>query len=284
VSPTESSAAETHCAFRLRYGPWALVTGASSGIGEHFARQLAARGFNVVVVARRTTLLDALASELTHAHGIEVKTLGADLSTVESVRQVAEACADKDIGLVVCNAGFGLKGEHSEQPPERIQSMVVLNCLVPALLAQSWSKTLATRGRGGLVFTGSLEGFVGFPYSSAYAASKAFVLSLGEGLSGELRRSGVDVLVVAPGPTDTDAPRLQGVDRSALIGLMTPADVAAQALSHLGKRPVFVPGALNRALVGTITTLPRRVSSRLVGWGMRRALERSGWTSSLPPH
>lgn len=269
-------------AFGLRYGPWAIVTGASSGIGEHFARRLAVRGCNLVLVARRSDLLDALAAELMAAHGIEVETLVADLSEVESVTLVADACAHKDIGLLVCNAGFGLKGQHSEQSPERLQSMVILNCLVPALLAQTWAKTLVARGRGGLVFTGSIEGFVGFPYSSAYAASKAFILSLGEGLWGELRGSGVDVLVVAPGPTDTEAPRLQGVDRSALIGLMAPGTVAEQALSHLGKRPVFVPGALNRALVGTMTTLPRRMGSRLVGWGMRRALLSSGWAPPKP--
>lgn len=269
-------------AFSSCYGPWAVVTGASSGIGEQFARALAARGCNLVVVARRADRLDALATELSTGGGVEVETLALDLAEPGSVSRVVAGCAGKDVGLVVSNAGFGLKGLHHQQSESRLEAMVAVNCLAPALLARAFGPALMERGRGGLIFTGSIEGFVGFPLSAAYAATKAFVLSLGEGLWGELHSQGVDVLVVAPGSTDTEALELQGIDKSTLVGIMSPATVVEGALEQLGKRPVHIAGAMNRALVGAVAALPRRAGVGLVGWGMRRTLERSGWSPVTP--
>jgi short-subunit dehydrogenase len=257
--------------FAERFGPWALITGASSGIGAAFAQSLAARGINLVVTARRLRLLESMAGELKHRYGVAVQAIGLDLANPEFLRPLLDACAGKDIGLVVSNAGFGLKGEHHRLTPERLSAMLAVNCHAPLLLAHAFAPQLIARGRGGLVLTGSIEGFLGFPYSSAYAATKAFVTVLGEGLWGELRGHGIDVMVLSPGATDTDAPTLQGVDKGKIPGpMMAPATVAEKALGRLGRRaPVFIPGFLNWLMVRTLRLLPRRLSLRLTGKGIR---------------
>jgi short-subunit dehydrogenase len=266
--------------FTHRFGPWALVTGASSGIGEQFARQLAARGLNVVITARRAALLEHLAAELTRTHGVQVTVLALDLAQPDFMAPLLAACADKDIGLVVSNAGFGLKGEHHNLDAARLSAMLNVNCHAPMLLAHAFAPQLIARGRGGLLFTGSIEGFMGFPWSTAYAATKAFVMSLGEGLWGELTARGVDVMVLAPGATDTDAPTLQGIDKSQLAGMMPPAEVVRQALAQLGKKTVFITGWTNRLLVRFLTMVPRRVGLRIAGKGMQVALQRSAKRAS----
>jgi len=262
-------------AFRDRYGPWALVTGASSGIGEQFARRLAARGLHLVVAARRLDRLDALSRELRDAHGHEILPVAVDLAAEDAADTLADACADRDVGLVVSNAGLGMKGLHADADPEQLDDMLAVNCRAPMLLARAFAPRLVERGRGGLVFVGSIEGFQGYPYSAAYAATKGFVHSLGAGLWGELRPRGVDVLVVAPGATDTDILTDQGIDKRALVGVMAPADVAERSLAHLGRGPMYVVGGTNKALVGVLRLLPRRVALRAAGMGMHQTLERS---------
>lgn len=268
--------------FAGRYGPWALVTGASSGIGEQFARQLAARGLNLVITARRAELLERLAADLRRQHGVAVEVLPLDLSHQDFIPSLMLACAGKEIGLVVSNAGFGLKGEHHQLDAAQLTAMLNLNCHAPMLLAHAFAPKLIARGHGGLLFTGSIEGFIAFPWSTGYAATKAFVLALGEGLWGELKAHGIDVMVLAPGSTDTDAPALQGIDRSQLIGLMSPAAVAREALEQLGKRPVLITGWVNRLLVGFLGVLPRRLAVQLAGKGIRMALERSAKRRGQP--
>jgi short-subunit dehydrogenase len=260
--------------FAQRFGPWALVTGASSGIGAAFAHALAARGLNLVITARRLRLLESMAGELKHRYGVSVQAIGLDLANPEFLRPLLEACAGKDIGLVVSNAGFGVKGEHHRLGAERLSAMLAVNCHAPMLLTHAFAPRLITRGRGGFVLTGSIEGFLGFPYSSAYAATKAFVTVLGEGLWGELRGHGIDLMVLSPGATDTDAPTLQGIDKGKIPGpVMAPAVVAEQALLRLGRRsPVFIPGFINRWLVRLLRLLPRRLGLRLTGKGIRDTL------------
>jgi short-subunit dehydrogenase len=258
--------------FAHRYGPWALVTGASSGIGEQFARALAARGIHLVLSARRVPLLESLAAQLRTAHGVKVELVAADLGRQDFLPLVLEACAEKDIGLVVSNAGFGLKGENHLLAAERLTEMLNVNCHAPMLLAHAFAPRLLARGRGGFLLTGSIEAFRGFPWSSAYAGTKAFVTIFGEGIWGELQDRGIDVLVLSPGATDTAAPVSQGIERRALIGLMQPAEVVERALARLGKEPVFVPGWTNRLLVALFTGLPRTWAVRFAGWGIRKAL------------
>lgn len=261
--------------FLERYGPWAIVTGASSGIGEQFARLLAERGFDLIVIARREERLNKLAKDLQEHHAVKVLPLALDLSSQNFLVELIRTIADKDIGLLISNAGFGLKGEHHQTSAEQMDQMLQLNSRAPMLLAHALSPALIQRGKGGIVFTGSIEGFLAFPWSASYAASKAFVLSLGESLWYELQPYGVDVMVLAPGSTNTEALLLQGFDPKQQFGLMSPHQVAEQALSQLGKRPVFISGWMNRFFIRLLCTLPRSIATRLAGAGMRSAIKKS---------
>jgi short-subunit dehydrogenase len=257
-----------------RYGSAALVTGASSGIGEALARRLAASGLDLVITARRRERLETLASELEASHGVAVTCVELDLGEPSFLEYLLPACGDMDIGIIASNAGIGIKGLHHEADASALSSMLDLNCRAPLLLAHAFAPRLIARGRGALLLTGSIEAYVGFPYSSAYAASKAFTLSLGEGLWGELKQAGIDVLVVNPGATDTEIIRHSGMDPADMVGLMTPDRVAELALARLGRGPVYVPGALNRFFVALMRWLPRRLAVQLMGRSMHAAIEK----------
>lgn len=265
-----------------RYGPWALVTGASSGIGEQFARQLAAAGLDLVLVARRAARLSALKRELVAAHGVAVDLVVEDLAEPLAVDRILAAIDERDLGLVVSNAGFGLKGPFASHGRAQVEAMFNVNARAPLLLLHGLMPRLARRPAAGIILTGSQEGESPFPWSSAYAATKAFVHSLGQGLHGECRGSGIDVLVLAPGATDTEALPLQGFDPQAVPGLMQPAEVARQALQRLGRTPLHVPGRTNRAFVAVLRRLPRRWAIALAGRAMAAALREPARRSSGP--
>jgi short-subunit dehydrogenase len=260
--------------FAERYGPTAVVTGASSGIGEHFARLLAAQGIDLVLVARRIERLVALSDALRDEHGVDAETLPLDLSRSDFLEPLLALCEDRNVGLIVSNAGIGAKGPHHRTAPQKIDEMLAVNCRAPLLLAHAFAPRLMERGRGGFLITGSIEGFQGFPYSASYAASKALVLSFGQGLWGELREHGVDVLVLSPGPTDTELLPNSGINPDDMSGLMSPEQVARGALEQLGSGPVFIPGLRNRMLIRFLSALPRRAAVIAAGKGMRAAVEK----------
>ena len=259
-------------AFAERYGPWALVTGASSGIGRAFAGLLAAKGLNLLLVARRRERLQELASDLTRQHGVQALPIPADLSQPESLRQMTEACRGRDVGLLVSNAGFGLKGRHEDNDPQRMDQMLMVNCRAPMQLTHAFIPQLRARGRGGIILTSSVEALLGFPYSGAYAATKAFINSLAESLWGELQAAGTDVLALCPGSTDTEALDLQGIDRSTLQDMMSPREVAAEALAALPDGPLHIAGDSNRQTFNGIAAMPRRDALLLMGDTMKQAL------------
>ncbi|MGB3622168.1 MAG: SDR family NAD(P)-dependent oxidoreductase [Ketobacter sp.] len=241
-----------------RYGPWALVTGASSGIGMSFARQLAAAGFNLVITARRTQRLDALAAELQQQHPITVKTVNLDLSDTASLSHLVEACHNKDIGLIISNAGFGFKQRHHKLRMSDLDNMLNVNCRAPMALSHHFLPHLLERGKGGFIITSSVEAYFGVPGSAAYSATKSFAKTLGEALYGETVGCGVDTLVLCPGLTDTEAPTLQGFDKKEMKGMKSPDDVAAAALQSLGKQPVLMSASLPfRCMIQIARLLPR---------------------------
>jgi short-subunit dehydrogenase len=262
--------------FRDRYGPVALVTGASSGIGEQFARQLARRGFDLLLVARRADRLSGLARELTRRNGPTAEAIVADLGTPVGVDQVVTALGNRDIGLVVSNAGFGLKGPFLSAGRDELEAMLNVNARTPLLLLHALWPRLLARAHAGVILTGSQEGEAPFPWSAAYGATKAFVHSLGLALYGELAGTGVDLLVLAPGATDTEAPIKQGFAREALPPLMPPANVARQALQQLGRTPFFVPGIQNRKFVTLLKRMPREKVIAFNATNMAAALAASG--------
>ena len=252
------------------YGPVAVVTGASSGIGKAFATLLAERGFDLVLVARRVDRLEQLAAALETQHGIRALVLQLDLSEPSAPQRILDATATLDVGLVVSNAGFGIKGAYDAGDPKFLAGMLMVNCHVPMQLARGFVPRLRARGKGGLIFTGSVEGLIGCPYSTAYAATKALVTSLGEGLWGELNPQGIHVLTLCPGATDTEAPRKQGIDPATLRNVMSPDDVARLALENIENGPTYIPSDHYRASFEQLLSLPRRHALAAMAQSMKR--------------
>lgn len=244
--------------FKDKYGPVALVTGASSGIGKSFAGKLASMGMDLVLVARRVQHLEALAQRLQQDYGVRATICPVDLAGPQAVHAILDATAAFDIGLVVSNAGFSLKGDHAANDPHQLTDMLMVNCHAPILLAHGFIPRLRKRGKGGIVFTSSVEALIGCPFSSAYAASKALVKSLGEGLWGELTPEGIDVLTICPGATDTEALARSGVDRTALKNVMSPDEVAKLALENICNGPVLITSEHYEAMFNKLLSMPRR--------------------------
>ena len=256
-------------AFHERYGPWALVAGASAGLGESFARLLAARGFHLVLLARRETALAELAEDLRRGHGVEVRTEPVDLARADLVETVERATAGAEVGLLVYNAAHSAIGPFVERPLAEHLRVLDVNCRGPLALAHALGGAMARRGRGGIVLMTSLAASQGNPMLASYAASKAFDLVLAEGLWAELRGRGVDVLACRAGATRTPGYAASRPRRS--VPLMEPGDVARQALEALGRGPSTVVGALNRVAAFAFgRLLPRRASIRIMGRATRR--------------
>lgn len=235
--------------FASRYGPWAVVAGASEGIGAAFARRLAEAGLSLVLLARRTEPLDALAAELGETPGVAVRTVAADLTGEDVVAKLSPATEGVDVGLLVYNAGAVHGAERFvRRPLEDALQLVNLNCRGVAVLSHHFGRAMADRGRGGIILMTSMSSAAGAGYTAVYNATKAFDLVLAEGLWMELGSDGVDVLAVPAGLTDTPAMRQSGIiGASTDFVAMQSDDVAREALDALGvKGPVLVPGAANR--------------------------------------
>jgi uncharacterized protein len=255
--------------FANRYGPVALVTGASSGIGRSFAAALATRGLDLVLVARRLQRLEELAGELRSQHGVRVQVSPIDLADSTAAQQMLDITSSLEVGLVVSNAGFGLKGPYAAGDPKTLSNMLMVNCHTPMLLARGFVPRLQQRKRGGIVFTSSVEGLIGCPYSAVYSASKAFVRSLGEALWGELTPEGIDILTLCPGATDTEAPRLQGYDPAKMPHLMSPDEVVRLTLEKLRSGPTFIASPHYQASFDQLLALPRAQALTAMARGMK---------------
>ncbi len=229
-------------ALRNTCGEWALVTGASAGIGEEFARALAREGLSLVLVARREDRLTQLAQEIEKSDGVATRVIAADLAQPDGADRVAAAVADLEIGVLVNNAGIGLAGRFDKLDPARLRDQVNLNCLAPTLLTRHLLPAMRDRGCGAVIFTGSVAGRQPLPLHSSYAASKAFDGLLGEALWAECSEAGVDVLVLEPGSTETEFQEVAG--EIAHPG-ESAADVVAVALDALGRQPSVISGWFN---------------------------------------
>lgn len=246
--------------FAQRYGPWALVLGASEGLGAAWSRELARRGCDVVLVARRPEPLDALADEL-RAAGRQVRVVPMDLARPDLVGALQAAVDGLDLGLVVYNACASFVGPFLRLSEAEKQTTLDVNARGPMLAAHALLPGLVARGRGGMVIVSSLSGFQGSAWVGTYAATKAFDLVLGETLWHELKPQGVDVLVVAAGATLTPAfERVTPEARRKDAVPMQADDVAREGLDALaaGAGPTFVPGRVNRLARAVFSHLPRR--------------------------
>lgn len=225
-----------------RYGDWALVTGASSGIGAELARQIAADGMNVVLSARRGDRLARLAGEIENASGVATRVVVADLSERDGQAALLAGVDDLEIGLLVNNAGLGYQGRFDLQDGDRLRRLVAVNCEAPLVLTHALARRMCERGRGAVLFTGSVAGHQPLPLHSVYAASKAFDRILGESLWGELRAANVDVTVLEPGSTQSEFQAVAG--EIPHPGAAAPS-VARAGLEALGQQPSIVVGWYN---------------------------------------
>jgi short-subunit dehydrogenase len=256
----------------------ALVTGASSGIGEAIARELAGRGHNVTLVARREDRLQALAEELGNAHGVGAQTIGADLEDPAARDAMANRIEELgvDVDILVNNAGFGHSGDFANRDRRRLLAMVRVNCEALVDLQARYLPPMIERGRGTVINIASTAAFQPMPGSATYSATKHFVLSLSEGVHEELSGTGVSLTAVCPGPVRTEFMDVSGIggaeDNTPDMIWMTPEAVAEAAVSgaERGKR-VVVPGLMNRAGAITGQHAPRAIALPLV----RRLYRRS---------
>ncbi|HVM96509.1 MAG TPA: SDR family oxidoreductase [Candidatus Acidoferrales bacterium] len=241
---------------RERYGEWALVTGASAGIGAEFARALAREGMSCVLTARREDRLQVLANELQQQYGVATRIVVADLEQAGGAEQVAEAVRDIDVAVFINNAGFGYSGRFDKQDVQRLRAMVEVNCVAPVVLAGHLLPRLRQRGRGAMIISGSIAGRQPLPYHALYSATKVFDLHVGEALWAELRGTGVDVLVLEPGPTESEFRDVAGEIRE--VGEPA-ANVVALSLDALGLQPSVISGWFNWARATFARLVPRTV-------------------------
>jgi uncharacterized protein len=227
------------------YGPWAIVAGGSDGVGASFAHAMAARGLHVVLVARRPSVLEAVADDVRTRHGVAVRTIALDLSAAAALAQLADATTDLEIGLFVYNAGGDDRsvGFLDKELDEHL-NLIQRNCASVLEAAHRFGGPMVARGRGAMVLVTSGAAWVGGATLATYGATKAFDLILAEALWAEWRTSGVDVLGLVLGRTDTPSLRRVLEAKGEAPGeLADPDDVAAEALDHLGDGPTWIFGS-----------------------------------------
>ncbi|MEO0573084.1 MAG: SDR family oxidoreductase [Bacteroidota bacterium] len=252
--------------FKEKYGSWALVTGASSGIGEALGKHLAAIGINLVLSGRNKEKLLALSDNLEENHGVTTEVIVADVVSTPEVYKVVEEVKHIPIGLFIASAGFGTSGHFKNAPLEQEISMLKVNALALMMMTHYFARRFAEQKRGGIILMSSIVGFQGVPNAAHYSATKAFVQSLGEGLYHELKPFGVDVLAAAPGPVKSGFGQVANMK---MDNALLPDNVAPAILKALGKRHTVFPGLLTKILVSGLRTVPRwgkiQIMNRVMG-------------------
>lgn len=248
--------------------PLALITGASAGIGEGFARRLAKDGYDFVLVARRRDRLDALAAELSSQHGATSEVIEADLATDEGVSAIEARLRRGDIALLVNNAGFGTFGEYAKLPLARELEELDLNVRALMRLSHAALGPMTERKSGAIINVASAAAFQPIPYNATYAATKAFVLHFSEALHEETRRFGVTVTCLCPGPVKTEFQQVSGLDQSTIPSFAWESveTVVNSALSAVRThRAIAIPGTLNKMTSAGSRLAPRFVVRRIAG-------------------
>ena len=251
-------------------GKWVLVTGASSGLGVEFAKLFAERNANLVLVARRTGPMEQLAEELRRAQSVQHLVIGMDLSRPGAAAELKAQLDARGIGIevLVNNAGFGMYGEFLDQSVEKITEMMRLNIMTLTELTHIFGQEMANRGHGQILLVASVLGYQAVPGYAAYAASKGYVLLLGEALHQELAPRGVSVTTVSPGRTATDFGAIAGEKSSLLLNALTmkPRVVAKTGLlAAMRDKASVVPGFLNKVNVFTDRVMPRSMQRIVFG-------------------
>lgn len=244
------------------YGEWAVVTGASSGIGREVARELAAAGVKTVLVGRDAPALANLARSLP----TESRTLTLDLSAPEAAQSLFQQCTTLDVGILVHAAGFGSGGAFLDTDPEHEAAMIDVNCRAVLTLTRLFATRFAERRRGAMVLFSSIVAHQGVPRAANYAATKAYIQALGEALALELKPAGIDILTVSPGPVAS------GFAERARMTMQNPdsaAHVARDIVAALGRKSFAVPGPRGKLLHAALMTAPRPLRTRIMQGIMR---------------
>lgn len=246
---------------------YVLITGASSGIGETFAEEYASLGSNLILVARSQEKLRLLSGKLAGTYGIDIRTCIKDLSLPDSAEQVFDFCNREELQVetLVNNAGFGMSGSFDTQPLEELEKMVVLNNLTLMKLTRLFLPGMRTHNRGNIINLSSIMGFLGGPYGSIYAATKAFVLTFSESIYMELRNTGVRVIALCPGFTETSIFKNTDFDpHRSMLPVGDPVTVVRSAIRALEKKkPYIVPGVINKLVIHGGRLLPRSLILKL---------------------
>lgn len=259
--------------FSERYGPWAIVAGASEGIGAAYAEKLASRKLNLILIARRAEVLEALASRLSQKYSVKIKIIILDLSASDAAERVLRETNGLEVGLLVYNAAFSAIGPFLERPAGDHIKELQTNALTPLKLIYLFAERMLARGCGGIVLMSSLSAFQGSAYISTYAATKAFSIVLAEGLWEEWRERGVDVLVCISGAVKTRNYVASEPEQTGGLGdiTMDPDQVVREALRALGREPYVIPGRINRISSFVMRhLLPRKTAVKLMGRILRR--------------
>ena len=248
---------------KSRYGDWAVVTGASSGIGLELATQLAKAGFNLVINARSAGRLTEVKDALIASAGIEVIAVPSDVSEPRGIARIIHATQNLKVGLLVVSAGFGTSGTFVESDLHTETDMLKVNCEALLALTHHYGRQFVQQRCGGIILMSSMVAFQGTPYSANYAATKAYVQTLAEALAVELKLQGVDVLAAAPGPVESGFSQRANMRMSMA---MTPQQVGVPILQALGQKSTVLPGFLTKLLVYSLRTVPR--------WGKVKIMEK----------
>jgi len=243
------------------YGSWALITGATSGIGKQLTYRVCEARMNVIIVARKKDLLNTMKIDLEKKYQVEAYPIVCDLGN-DDYHLIFEACQQKDIGLFIASAGFGTSGDFIENSIQAESNMIQVNCKALMILTHYFAQKFSTQKKGGIILMSSLVGFQGVPFSANYAATKAYVQSLAEGLYHELKPFEVDVLAAAPGPVKSGFKSRANMKMDMYL---KPEQVGVPILKALGNKMTVLPENLTKLLIYSLRTVPR--------WGKIRILK-----------
>lgn len=262
--------------FAQRYGPWAVVAGASEGLGEALARGCASRGLNVVLIARRVELAQQLADDIAASTGVRTRAFRADLADRGDLDRILSELAGLDVGLLVYNAAFSVVGPFWNFDIDTHLKEIDVNVRGPLVLAHGFGARFRQRRRGGIILLSSMGALQGMVRVANYSATKAYNLVLAEGLWAELRDAGVDVLVSCAGATRTPNYVASEPD-DANVPVQEPEQVATETLSALGKKPTVFPAPVLRFTHFAFRHLMgRRTAVRLMAYASNRTYKEQG--------
>lgn len=246
-----------------KYGEWALITGASSGIGREFARYLAKINFNLILIARRYERLLELYDELTYKYHIEIICIKTDLTSEECFPEIYQKVGEREVGILVNNAGAGSVGDFFQSDLQKEIDLIKLNCLTPTILTHYFLKKMIERKKGAIIFLGSIVGLQPTPYLAVYSATKSFNIYLSNALWYELKKYNIDVLALSPGSTNTEFERVS--QKTCKLIRAEPDEVVKSVFKALGKKPTIIHGFINKILITIGKILPDRAVITLVG-------------------